>query len=68
MAIQKKYSGTPLQFDHTPEVRETIRKIADAEGVSQAAVLRSSIRHADLKRRLERALARSGDEGAQDES
>lgn len=45
MAIQAKYSA-PLQVVETPEMRDRIKAISDAEGVSQAEVIRDMNRYA----------------------
>lgn len=43
MAIEKRFTGQPLQVDHTPETMQRIREIAEKEKVSQASVVRDII-------------------------
>lgn len=45
MAVSAKYTA-PLQVVETPEMRERVKAIAEAEGVSQAEVLRDMNRYA----------------------
>lgn len=45
MAVSAKFTA-PLQVVETPEMRERVKVIADAEGVSQAEVLRDMNRYA----------------------
>lgn len=43
MAIEPKYVGSPLQVPETVSKRARIKAIADAEGISQAQVVRDCI-------------------------
>jgi len=45
MAVEAKYSGKPLQVVETPEMRQRILDIADAEKISQAQVVRDMNEH-----------------------
>lgn len=44
MAVSAKYTA-PLQVVETPEMRDRVKAIAEAEKVSQAEVLRDMNRH-----------------------
>lgn len=45
MAVSAKFTA-PLQVVETPEMRARVKAVADAEGISQAEVLRDMNRHA----------------------
>jgi len=43
MAIERRYTGQPLQVDHTPETLGRVERIATVEKVAKAAVVRDLI-------------------------
>lgn len=44
MAVEAKYTQ-PLQVVETPEMRDRIKAVADAEHISQAQVIREILAH-----------------------
>lgn len=57
MAIERRYTGQPLQVDHTPETLSRIEDIANVEKVAKAAVVRDMI-DAGLADRESQSMAR----------